>query len=99
MTTTGDNPGTAEIEADIARTREDLAATVDELTARLDMKSRVKASVQQTRDQAAARVRMVRDQATDDEGRPTPATLSVGGGVAAAVIVVVALGLWRRSRR
>lgn len=34
-------PGIDEIEADIARTREELADTVDELAARLDVKSRV----------------------------------------------------------
>jgi hypothetical protein len=98
-TPTGDNPDIEEIEAEIARTRDDLAATVDELTARLDVKTRIKESVQQTRDQAAARVRAVRDQATDDDGRPTPATLGVGGAVAAAIVAVVGLSIWRRRRR
>ena len=98
-TPTGDNPGIEEIESEIARTREDLAATVDELTARLDVKTRVKESVQQAKDLAAARVRAVRDQATDDDGRPTTATLGVGGAVAAGIVVVVALSIWRRRRR
>jgi hypothetical protein len=99
MTTTGDNPGIEEIETDIARTREELAATVDELTARLDVKTRVKESVQQTKDQAVDRIRTVRDQATDEDGRPTPTTLGIGGAVAATVVVIVALTLWRRRRR
>jgi hypothetical protein len=98
-TSAGDNPGIEEIEADIARTREELAATVDELTARLDVKTRMKESVQQTRDQAVHRVRTVRDQATDEQGRPTPTTLGVGGGIAVAVVVVIALTLWRRQGR
>ena len=98
-TSGGDNPGIEEIEADIARTREELAATVDELTARLDVKTRLKESVQQTKDQAVDRVRAVRAQATDDEGRPTPTTLGVGGGIAVAVVVVIALTLWRRQGR
>jgi hypothetical protein len=99
MTTTGDNPGIEEIETDIARTREELAATVDELSARLDVKTRVKESVQQTKDQAVDRIRTVRDQATDEDGRPTPTTLGIGGAVAATVVVVLALTLWRRRRR
>jgi hypothetical protein len=99
MTTTGDSPGIEEIETDIARTREELAATVDELTARLDVKTRVKESVQQTKDQAVDRIRTVRDQATDEDGRPTPTTLGIGGAVAAMVVVVLVLTLWRRRRR
>jgi hypothetical protein len=99
MTTTGDNPGIEEIETDIARTREELAATVDELSARLDVKTRVKESVQQTKDQAVDRIRTVRDQATDEDGRPTATTLGIGGAVAGTVVVVLALTLWRRRRR
>ena len=98
-TPTGDNPGVEEIEAEIARTRDDLAATVDELTARLDVKTRVKESVQHTRDQAAARVRAVRDRATDEDGQPTPTALGIGGAAAAVVIAVVALSIWRRRSR
>ena len=41
-------PGIDEIEADIARSRDALAATVDELTGRLDVKARTKARVAQT---------------------------------------------------
>jgi hypothetical protein len=99
MTTTGDTPGIEDIETDIARTREELAATVDELTARLDVKTRVKESVQRTKNQAVDRIRTVRDQATDEDGRPTPTTLGIGGAVAATVVVVLALTLWRRRRR
>jgi hypothetical protein len=99
MTTSGDNPDIKEIEADIARTRDELAATVDELTARLDVKTRVKDSLQQTKEQAIGRIRAVRDQATDDEGRPTPTALGVGGAVAAVVVVIIAAGLWRRRSR
>jgi uncharacterized protein (TIGR03382 family) len=42
------NPSAEQIEADITRTREELAHTVDELTARLDVKARVQERVQQT---------------------------------------------------
>jgi hypothetical protein len=42
------NPSAEQIEADIARTREELAHTVDELTARLDVKARMQERIQQT---------------------------------------------------
>jgi hypothetical protein len=94
-----EKPGIDEIEADIARAREELAGTVDELTARLDVKARLRDRIQRTRDQAVHKVRVVRAQATDDEGKPTPATLASGGAVVATVVAVLGLVLWRRRRR
>ncbi len=41
------NPSADQIEADIARTRAELAHTVDELTARLDVKARVQGRIQE----------------------------------------------------
>ena len=75
----------AEIEADIERTRDDLAETIDALASRLDVKTRAK-----------DRLRLVRDRATDDNGRPTPVTLAAAGGV---VVVVLLVALRRRGRR
>lgn len=40
----------------------------------------------------------VQDRLTDDEGEPTPAALGLGGGLAAAVVVLVAVLLWRHHR-
>ena len=51
-----------EIEADIARQRDELASTVDALHAKLDVKTRAQ-------DKAAE----LRDRATTDEGKPTAA--------------------------
>jgi hypothetical protein len=85
------DPSVEQIEADIARTREELAQTVDELTARLDVKTRVQEGVQE-------RVQELRDRATDDQGRPTPATMAIGGAALAAVVAIVALSIWRRRR-
>jgi hypothetical protein len=84
-----------EIEADIARTREELAATVDALTDRLDVKSRVRGKVAQTRRDAVQRVQTVRDRATDAEGRPTPPVIAGAAAVALLVVLIV----WRRTRR
>jgi MYXO-CTERM domain-containing protein len=72
-----------EIEADIERQREQLAATVDELQARLDVKARAK-------DKAAE----LRDRATTDTGKPRPELL----GAAAAALAVIGLVVWRRRR-
>lgn len=87
-------PGVEEIEADIARTREELAATVDALTDRLDVKSRVRGKVDQTKQDAVQRVHLVRERATDQNGRPTPPVIA--GAV--AVVALVALLVWRKAR-
>ncbi|HTW17245.1 MAG TPA: DUF3618 domain-containing protein [Nocardioides sp.] len=79
--TSGQTP--AEIEADIARQREALADTVDELQARLDVKAR-----------AQAKVAELRDRATDDSGRPTPAVI---GAAVGALLLVGALVYRRRT--
>ncbi len=60
-----------QIEAEIEAQREQLAATVDELTHKLDVKDRM----------------------TTDSGRPRPQLVAAAG---AAVLVVVAVVLWRR---
>jgi hypothetical protein len=70
MSSNGSRP--EQIEADIERQREELAATVSELQTRLDVKTRAK-------HRAAA----LRDRATTESGRPRPELLG-----AAAVAVV-----------
>jgi len=72
-----------QIEADIERQREEMAETVAQLQAKLDVKTRA-------RHRAAA----LRDQATTDAGRPRPELIAG----AAAVVAVVGLLVWRRTR-
>ena len=91
------SPDVAHLQADIERTRADLADTVDQLTAKLDVKTRVRTSVADTKDDATAQLRKLRDQATDEQGKPTPKALGIGGGALAAVIAVVVIALWRRN--
>lgn len=74
----------AEIEADIRRQREELARTVDALTAKLDVKAH-----------ARARATAVRDAATTDGGRPRPALVVAAAATVAAAVVVV----WWQHRR
>jgi hypothetical protein len=98
-THTVDTPDVDELEADIARTREDLAHTVDQLAAKLDVKTRARNRVAETKNAAFSRVRSARDRVTGDDGKPTPAALSIGAGVAAAISAVVLARLWMRPGR
>jgi hypothetical protein len=77
-----DSRTTAEIEADIARQRDDLAQTVDQLTHKLDVKA-----------QAKERAAQVADRATTDDGRPRPELV---GAAVATVLLVGVLVWWRR---
>ena len=81
-------PGTEAIEADIAATREDLAETVDALSAKLDVKTRAQHKAEDTKEQ-------VRDLATDPAGRPTP-LLGAAGGVAVGIVILLVLRARRR---
>ena len=71
-----------ELEAEIARQREELAGTVDQLAAKLDVKS-----------QAQQRVASIKDAATTDTGQPRTEVLAAAGSLVAMVVVLL---LWRR---
>jgi len=71
------------IRADIERTREELAETVDALHAKLDVKT-----------QAKERFGRAKDRVTTDAGRPRPELVA---GVLGAVLLVAGLVPWRRS--
>jgi hypothetical protein len=71
-----------ELEAEIAIQRERLAGTVDELAAKLDVKS-----------QAQQKVAALKDSATTDDGRPRNEVLAAGGSLVAMAVVLL---LWRR---
>jgi len=89
--------GAPALEADIARTRADLAHTVDQLAAKLDVKSRIRASMSGTKDDATRQLRKLRDRATDEQGKPTTVTIGIGSGVVATAAVALAIALWRRN--
>ena len=73
-----------QIEADIARQREELAHTVDQLQAKLDVKARAK-------DELAH----LKDRATTPSGKPRP---DLTAAVVLGVVAVVGLVVWRRTR-
>lgn len=96
-TSTTDQPAAlADIEAGIERTRADLAHTVDQLTAKLDVKTRLRRRLGTAKDDAAQRWRLVRARATDESGKPTPVTMVVAGGVVAIASTVIVL-MWRHD--
>jgi hypothetical protein len=74
----------ASIEADIIRQREELARTVDALSAKLDVKAR-----------AGDKVAELKDAATTESGRPRPELVIAAG----AVLAGVALLVWWRGQR
>ena len=82
-TSTPVNGTIAAREREVERNREQLAQTVDALHARLDVKTRAKARLQETK-----------NRATTSSGRPRPVVVA---GAAAALAAVVALIWWRRS--
>ncbi|GAA2142944.1 hypothetical protein GCM10009844_14720 [Nocardioides koreensis] len=81
MSTNGTSPD--EIEADIERQREELAATVTQLQSKLDLKAR-----------AQQRAAELRDRATTESGSPRPELIA--GAV--VTVAVIGLLVWRRTR-
>lgn len=73
-----------QIEAEIAVQREQLAGTVDELAAKLDLKT-----------QAQRKVASLKDSATTDSGAPRPEVLAAVGSLVAMALVLL---LWRHRR-
>ena len=82
MSTNGTTPD--QIEADIERQREELATTVNQLQAKLDVKTRAQQGVAD-----------LKDRATTASGRPRP---DLTAAAVAALVVVVGLAVWRRRR-
>jgi hypothetical protein len=78
-----DGRTTAQIEADIARQRDQLAQTVDRLTHKLDVKA-----------QAKAKATELQGRATTDDGRPRPEV--VAAGVSLLLVVGVLVWWYRR---
>lgn len=88
--------GTDEIEAQIARTRAELQATVDELTDRLDPKANAGRVV----DEAKAALADVRRRVTGEDRAPGEAEPTTTGwvvlGAGAALLAAVVAGLARK---
>jgi ElaB/YqjD/DUF883 family membrane-anchored ribosome-binding protein len=107
--TANGSPDIDELQSQIEQTREELAETVDALGAKLDVKSRAKAKVSSTTEQARAGVEVGRDRvvqvtskavnaATDDNGRPTPPVIVAVSAAGVTALIVTGLVVWRRRR-
>lgn len=83
-----EKPTIERAEAEVAAARDELAGTVDELAARLDVPTRAKARTREI-------TRSLRTQATEAAARPQ-VRIGAGAGLAVAVAAVAVL-LWRRS--
>jgi hypothetical protein len=84
-----------QIRAEIERTREHLGATVEQLAAKVDVKSRARAQVAGLTGQARSRVAKARSQAvTVARGRSVPLAAAAAG-----VLAAVGLAIWQRGRR
>jgi len=94
---TGEKPSVDELRADVERTREELAQTVDALGARLDVKARARARVAETRRQAGALAVRARASVTNAQGRPTPVAFGVAAAAGAA-LAATAVVIWRTNR-
>lgn len=83
-TPAGARPSPEQLEADIAVQRERLAHTVDDLAAKLDVKTR-----------ARDRLADAKHSATTADGSPRPEVLAALGSLVAMAVVVL---VWRRRR-
>lgn len=103
----GKDAGVAEIESDIAQTRENLGNTVDELTQKFDVKSQAQHKVHDIKERAGEQVHTVQVRGgeavsrakatvTDDQGKVKPAIPAAGAAVVVAAILAVVM--WRRRR-
>ena len=99
------NQSPEELQADIEVQREQLAGTLDALTAKLDVKSQTQAKVADVKSQTQAKVADakattqakvadLKERATTTDGRPRPEVLALG----VTVVVVAAVIVWWRQR-
>lgn len=85
-----------QLQADIERTRADLAQTVDKISARLDVRARLRHRVLDARDVAAQRLRVVRRRTGDVRTKASP-RIGIGSGILAAALAVVVVTWWRSN--
>ena len=108
----GSDAGIDDIQADIEHTREELGETIEALSAKADVKGRVKHKVADTKDRitetpsetkdvvvenAHAAQSAARDAVTDSTGSVKPG-VPIAALIAAAAILAISVAVWRRRR-
>ena len=89
-----DSTDASDLEADIARHRAELADTIDQLTAKLDVKSRVRGQAVRTKEDVSRKVRSLQERTSSESVDSRLVVVVVG-----AVIGFVGTGLVLRKRR
>ena len=108
----GPDAGIDDIQADIEHTRKELGETIEALSAKADVKGRVKQKTADTKDRitekasetknvvvekAHAAQSAARDAVTDNTGSVKP-RVPIAALIAAVAVLVVSLVVWRRRR-
>ncbi|KUH66836.1 hypothetical protein AU184_10535 [Mycolicibacterium novocastrense] len=88
----GPDAGVDDIQADIEQTRHELGETVEALQAKLDVKTRAKEKVDETKDRVVEKADTLRHTATDNPKQTVPVAAIV------AILAVVGIIVWRRRR-
>jgi Protein of unknown function (DUF3618) len=84
-----------QIEAEIEAQRLRLAHTVDQLSAKLDVKAHAQARAEGVKQHTRETVATARHAATTDDGRPRPEVLAAAGSLVAIGLVLL---IWSRRR-
>jgi Protein of unknown function (DUF3618) len=108
----GPDAGIDDIQADIEHTRKELGETIEALSAKADVKGRVKKKAADAKDSITEKVyetkeialekahvaqSATRDAVTDDTGSVKPG-VPIAALVAAAAVLIVSVVVWRRRR-
>lgn len=97
-----EQPSVRDLEADLARTRERLAGSVDQLAAKLDVKTQATEKIDATKAQAAEKVAELRQQVVETSRslvtRFRTASRPVQVSVAATPVVALLVLIVRKAR-
>jgi hypothetical protein len=89
-----------QLREEIERTREHLGATVEQLAAKVDVKSRAQAKAAGLARQAAEAVEQVRKQAAaKGAGAARQQRVPLSAAFAAGLLAAIAFIIWQRSKR
>lgn len=88
--------GPEQIEADIAKHRQELGNTVDELTERLDVKKQAQLKVESVKTRASTGLHEARARLQSDDHRDVLSVLAPVAGAVAAVVLIIGVVRWAR---